>query len=251
MRIELISEGFPGKMINGYMGWSSIIFVEHQGKQILFDAGGIDKRVDLCPQIIAAGGDPRKIDYLVISHFHLDHIYNYDHFPNAEILMYTDEIAYAREGKDPWQPHHMLESIEKSNRLRSVVEGEMFMPGISFIHLPGHTPGCMGLVLEDPSVPTTVLAGDAIKTIVEMATGKAPMTVAPEATFNSVKRVKEIAERVIPGHDRVLRIEKDRVVALNAARRTIIVPENVVDIGTPRYLELTLEPTSLPYSNGL
>lgn len=67
----------------------------------------------------------------------------------------------------------------------------------------------------------------------------------------SVKRVKAIAERVIPGHDRVLRIEKDRVVAQNGARRTIIVPENVVDIGAPRYLELTLEPTCLPFSNGL
>ncbi len=251
MRMTLISEGFPGKMTSGYMGWSSVVLVEHAGKTILFDTGGTDKRVDLCPAIRAAGVKPESVDFLAVSHFHLDHIYNYDYFPRAEILLHRDEIAYARKGQDPWQPHHLLEPVEKTGRLRGVTEGESLIPGVSVIHLPGHTPGCMGLVLEDAALPLTVLAGDAIKTIVEMATGKAPMTVAPEATFASVKKVREFARQVIPGHDRPLRLDENGVTALAAARRTLIVPEDIVDRGKPRFLELTLEPTQLPFANGL
>jgi glyoxylase-like metal-dependent hydrolase (beta-lactamase superfamily II) len=249
--MRVICEGFPGKMANGYMGWSSVVLVEQREKKILFDTGGIDKRVDLCPDLLAAGAHPEEIDYLVISHFHLDHIYNYDYFPNAEIILHSDELAYARKGEDPWQPHHLLAPVEKTGRLRCVRGGETLASGISVIHLPGHTPGCMGLVLEDPALPLTVLAGDAIKTIAEMATGKAPMTSAPEQTYASVKKVRSFARQVVPGHDRLLVLEKDRVMARVAARRTIIIPPDIVDRGKERRLELTLEQTWLPFCNGL
>ena len=251
MKMTMISEGFPGKMLQGYMGWSSSVLVQKEGKNILFDTSGIDMRVDLVPRVEKAGVKPEDVHYLAISHFHLDHIYNYDYFPNAEIVMHEDEIAYARKGEDPWQPHHMLEPVEKSGRLRSVREGESLIPGVSVIHLPGHTPGCMGLVLEDPALPLTVIAGDAIKTLAEMATGRAAMTSAPEQTFASVRKVRSFAKQVVPGHDRVLRIEEDRVVAAVAARRTIVVPPDVIDRGAPRYLELTLEQSWLPFAEGL
>ena len=251
MQMTLLSEGFPGKMVQGYMGWSSVVLIRQAGKNILFDTGGIDLRVDLPPYVLAAGVNPVDVHYLVVSHFHVDHVYNYDYFPNAEILLHQDEIAYARKGQDPWQPHFIFENIEKSGRLRSLREGDTIVPGVSAIHLPGHTPGCVGLVLEDEALPLTVVAGDAIKTLAEMATGRAAMTVAPEQTFASVKKVKDFAKQVVPGHDRVLRIEEDRVTAISAARRTIVVPPDVVDRDKPRYLELTLEQSWLPFGNGL
>ncbi|MDR1659846.1 MAG: hypothetical protein LBR94_05835, partial [Desulfovibrio sp.] len=66
----------------------------------------------------------------------------------------------------------------------------------------------------------------------------------------SIKKVKSFAKQVVPGHDRLLGIERDRVVALRPARRTLVVPAGVVD-QEPRKLELTLEQTWLPFSNGL
>lgn len=247
MRIEIVSQGFPGKMTTGYMGWSSVVFIEQQGRNILFDTGGTDLRVDLCPRLASLGVRPEDIDCLVVSHFHLDHVYNYDYFTRAEIVLHEAEIAYAKEGRDPWQPHHMLAPILESGRLRGAREGEILAPGVFTLHLPGHTPGCLGLVLEDPAIPTTLVAGDAIKTIAEMATGRAPMTTDARATLRSVRKAKAMAKRVIPGHDRVLRLEEDRVVAETAARRTIVIPPDVVDNGTARTLELTLEPTWLAY----
>jgi glyoxylase-like metal-dependent hydrolase (beta-lactamase superfamily II) len=250
MRMDLLFSGFPGKLSDGYLGWSSVALVRSEGRNILFDTGGFDRRVNLCPAIEATGLKPDDIHIVVCSHFHADHVNNLDYFTKAEVLLHEDEIPYARKGQDPWQPPCMLEPLEKSGRLRGVKEGERLASGVSVIHLPGHTPGCMGLLLEDEGMPPTVLAGDAVKNLAEMASGAVAMTREPERTYASIKKVKSFAEQVVPGHDRLLRIERDRVVALQPSRRTLVVPAGVVD-QEPRKLELTLEQSWLPFSNGL
>lgn len=245
MRVETVFSGFPGKLLSGYMEWSAVIFVACEGKKILFDTGGTGKRADLCPRLAALGVAPEEIDLLVISHFHSDHVYNFQYFSNASILMHEEEMAYAQKGEDPWQPPFFYDAVKATGRLQGVREGQELASGVSVLHLPGHTPGCMGLLLTDQGMPATVLAGDAVKNIVELATGGAAMSIDQEATRKSIQKVRSVAERVIPGHDRILHLEKDRVVAASAARETIVVPAGVVD-KEQRRLELTLEPTWLP-----
>ncbi len=57
----------------------------------------------------------------------------------------------------------------------------------------------MALVLRGDGMPTTVFAGDAIKNIAELATGKAAMSLDPQATADSIARVRAIAKIVFPG----------------------------------------------------
>ena len=245
MRVETVFSGFPGKLLSGYMEWSAVVFIEAGGKKILFDTGGTGKRADLCPRLAALGVKPEDINLLALSHFHSDHVYNFQYFSNAAICMHEAEMAYAQQGDDPWQPPFFYDAIKATGRLQGVREGQELAPGVGVLHLPGHTPGCMGLLLTAAGMPATVLAGDAVKNIVELATGGAAMSIDQDATRKSIQKVRSVAERVIPGHDRTLLLEKDRVVAATAARETIVVPAGVVDTEARR-LELTLEPTWLP-----
>lgn len=253
MKVTRIFSGFPGTLAAGYMEWSTSALVQASGKNILFDTGSTGRRVHLCPKLELCGVHPDDIDIVCISHFHSDHVYNFDYFTKATLLLHAKEIAYIEENLtkrgDPWQPLPLYAPLRESGRLKAAQEGDTLAPGARIVYLPGHTPGSMGLLLEDSSMPVTLLAGDAVKNIAELASGQAPMSKDPEATASSIRKARTIAQYIIPGHDRSLLVEKDCIRALDAARETIIVPANVVDKDTVRRLELILEPTSLPILN--
>jgi len=255
MKMTRIFSGFPGTLAAGYMEWSTCILLQLYDKNILFDTGGTGRRAHLCPKLEVCGLRPEDIDIVCISHFHSDHIYNFDYFTNAAVLLHTAEITYIEENLtrrgDPWQPLFIYTPLVESGRLKAAQEGDAIAPGATIVHLPGHTPGSMGLLLEDNSMPVTLLAGDAVKNIAELASGQAPMSKNEETTANSIRKARKIAQYIVPGHDRPLLVEKDCIRALEAARETIIVPANVVDRDVARRLELTLEPTSLPILNNI
>lgn len=246
MRIDMVFSGFPGKMETGFMEWSAVVLVREGGKCLLFDTGGTGKRVSILPRLAELGVSPTDIDIVFLSHFHSDHVYNFDYFSNAVFHLHEAEIPYAAKGQDPWQPPYFFAGLKATGRLISTREGDAILPGAAAVHLPGHTPGGMGLLLTTPDMPTTMIAGDAVKNLWELATGGAAMSLDQEATSDSIRKVRDMADRVIPGHDRILHVEKDRIVAVTTARETIVVPMGVVDADAPRRLELTLEPTWLP-----
>lgn len=246
MKIEIIFQGFPGKLASGYMGWSTVAYMEAGSRKILFDTGGPGKRNDICKQLQAVGVEPGEIELLVISHFHEDHVYNFDLFPKAEILLHQTEADWVMSGNYDWpQPTFLYPIIRNTGRLRLITRDEEIAAGVSTLHVPGHTPGCMALVLRDIDLPTTIFAGDAVKNIAELATGKAAMSLDPQATASSIAKVRQTAKIVYPGHDRKLEVQADRIVALTSIHETIIIPAGVVG-DAPRNLELVIEPTWLP-----
>jgi glyoxylase-like metal-dependent hydrolase (beta-lactamase superfamily II) len=244
MRVEVLFTGFPGKLRTGFMEWSSVVYFESGGKKVLFDTGGTGKRITLLPRLAEAGAKPEDIDILVFSHFHADHVYNFQYFPNARIIMHKKEAAWAEKGEDVIQPPFFYEAVKATGRLETVDEGAEIAPGATALHLPGHTPGCLGLLLSARDMPKTVLAGDAIKNLLELATGNAGMSLDPVATARSAAKVRSLAERVIPGHDRVLRVDKDRCYAEDFVHETIVIPGGVLQKGE-RCIDLVLEQTSL------
>lgn len=244
MRVDMVFSGFPGKLRTAFMEWSSIIYFESGGKKILFDCGGTNRRQHLLPRLAELGLKPEDIDIIVFSHFHADHVMNYDFFPRARMILHETEAAWAEKGTDPIQPLFYYQGVIKTGRLETVTEGDVIVPGATVVHLPGHTPGCMGLLLEAAGMPKTLLAGDAIKNLTELSLGSAGMSLDPVATRNSVAKGRSLAERIIPGHDRILRVEKTRCYAETYATETILVPAGTVDEGERR-INITLEPTSL------
>ncbi|MGD0976009.1 MAG: MBL fold metallo-hydrolase [Candidatus Korobacteraceae bacterium] len=249
MKMELVFQGFPGKLSRGYMGWSSVVYIETQGTKIVFDTGGPGKRSDLRARLQECGAKAEDIDILVFSHFHDDHVYNFDYFPKAKILLHAKESEWVKTDPDSFPiPKFLYPAVVNTGRLQ-LIEGEVeIAPGVQTIFTPGHTPGCMSLVLRDKDMPTTVLAGDAVKNISELATGKVAMSWNNDCSAQSIAKIRKIAEVVVAGHDRMLQVFPDKISAIGSIHETIIIPPGVADGEKPRYLELVIEPTSLPIS---
>lgn len=144
----------------------SALVVNINGKLILCDAGGGGQVQAFNPQSVflsgrmiasmtAAGIDPRRIETILISHFHPDHIFglltrkNAPVFPNAEIIVPAAEYKW-------WTDPSLIERLPDARkplakRIQSVipmwknvlpVDGEEeVVPGIRLVAAPGHTPG--------------------------------------------------------------------------------------------------------------
>ncbi|HEY7647108.1 MAG TPA: MBL fold metallo-hydrolase [Hyphomicrobiales bacterium] len=143
------------------------LLIKHKGKLILCDTGGGDQVQAFNPNSVfvsgkmrtnlkAAGIDPKKIETILISHFHPDHIFgllkpktNEPVYPNAEIILSAAEYKW-------WTDTGLAERVPPGRkrlvqRIQSCipkwknvlpVEGEdEVVPGIRFVKAPGHTPG--------------------------------------------------------------------------------------------------------------
>lgn len=229
MRLEMVINGFPGKTAQGSLSWSSVVYLESGNRKILFDTGGPSKRRSIREHLRRFGVEATDIDMLILSHFHDDHVRNYDYFPNAEILLHEQEAAWADTSPvaDFAFPLPYYKEVKQTGRLTLIRKDEEIVPGISTMLVPGHTPGGMAVVVRDPNRPITVLAGDAIKNLAELATGQVPGAHDEAASADSIRRVRDIAEIVVTGHDRVLQVTKTEIIALGEARETVIVPAGV------------------------
>lgn len=82
-------------------------------------------------------------------------------------------------------------------------EGDFLSGDIKVIELPGHTLGLIGLKCGED----IILCSDAIKNRYEMWEDIPLMSVDVKKSKTSVKRIKEEARIVYPGHDTMLTLE--------------------------------------------
>jgi Metal-dependent hydrolases of the beta-lactamase superfamily II len=246
MKYELVFPGFPGRMTSGTLGWGAMVYIEQGSHKIIFDTAGPGKRIEIRQRLSEMGVDANEIDMLIISHFHYDHVYNYDYFPKARIIMHQAEADWVGGNPDNYAiPPHFYAAIQKTGRLELIKKDEEIVPGIETMLAPGHTPGGMALILRDADMPITVIAGDAVKNMAELADGKVPKAWNSAACAQSIKKIRDIAEVVVPGHDRVLQVAGDKIVALTKLHETIVIPAGVADRDKPARFELIIEPTWL------
>jgi glyoxylase-like metal-dependent hydrolase (beta-lactamase superfamily II) len=248
MKVHVIMQGFPGKSTRGYMGWSSVVLVETGDHKILFDTGGYGERPEIPKRLNKLGFAPTDIDILVLSHFHCDHVINFDYFTNARILIHEKEVEWVHSDIFDWAcPKFLFPVVENTGRLEIIREDVEIVPGVQTLLSPGHTPGCMALVLRDSNKPVTVLAGDAVKNMRELVTGEVDMSWDNEASANSIRRIREIGQFVLPGHDRYMELSSTKVKALTSCDETIFIPKGVADPDNAKSIQLLIEPTEFYY----
>jgi glyoxylase-like metal-dependent hydrolase (beta-lactamase superfamily II) len=138
----------------------TVVVVKTGGKTIMCDSGTGGQvqptAGKLAANMNAAGIDPAKIDTVLISHFHPDHIFglmekdtNKPLYPNTEIIVsdveykfwtdpsVIDRLPEARKGL----ARRIQATFPNWKNVRQVQGEPEVAPGIRFVSSPGHTPG--------------------------------------------------------------------------------------------------------------
>ncbi|MEZ4869378.1 MAG: N-acyl homoserine lactonase family protein [Caldilineaceae bacterium] len=106
------------------------------------------------------GLTPDDIDYLVYTHFDLDHAGNHDLFANAELVVQRSHYLAARNHPRfcffdiPWSAPEL--------RYRLVDGDTKLLPGIELIETSGHVPGHQSVLVRLQETGPVLLAADAI-----------------------------------------------------------------------------------------
>lgn len=215
--VKVLLPGFAMMTNRGYLGFCSIALIRGE-KDLIFDTGHWMDRVRLQGELERNKIDPFMIDGVILSHLHADHMMNVDLFPNAELIISAKELEYVKQPhpKDTNVPF-FWRAILEGRKITSVDRegGGQAMKDVSFMILPGHTPGCLAAAVETKE-GTVVLAGDAGKYAKEFLTRKkfdSMIYASPEEVERSIERILEVADVVIPGHDRPLRVIDKQYVA--------------------------------------
>lgn len=199
MKISEIFEGKPFMTEFGIVGYSSVVLIQADGKNILFDCGLRGCAIELKAGLAANGISCDDITDVVISHMHFDHVGNLPLFKNAVIHISETEWKEVNSNPDEWHCIQTREYIKQSRRIHFVKENDLIADGVEVLELPGHTLGLIGLRCGN-----RILCSDAIKNRFEMWEELPLMAANVELSRKTQDRIKKEAEYIYTGHDTIL-----------------------------------------------
>jgi len=160
--------------------------IEHPKGLVLFDTGShprvaedvaaywgemfrnmvrFSKDLTVDNQIKALGYKVTDVNYVVMSHFHMDHTGGLFMFPHAKLLTMKGEMSYAMWPAPDRRSIFLIDDLLPTRNYQWLeLDGDFDMFGdgaLTMLHTPGHTPGSTSLIVRLPH-QTIVLAGDAV-----------------------------------------------------------------------------------------
>jgi N-acyl homoserine lactone hydrolase len=207
-----------------------VTFIQSGKMKLLVDTGSFGDQLELIKRLGQIGIAPEDIDTVILTHFHFDHVINAHLFPRATYLLSRVEAEYVTSGAGDWAvPEYYFPYLEKTGRLQLIGPETAVGEGLRMIPTPGHTPGLMSLHIEHELIPSTLIASDAVKNFVELQTGEAAMAWDTNVSKKTIEYIKERVNRVIPGHDRILHVQKDKVFACDSITEQIHLPPGLLN----------------------
>ncbi|MGA2159759.1 MAG: MBL fold metallo-hydrolase [Dehalococcoidia bacterium] len=205
----------PSRVIDGiYMiGGSEIsdsmdccIYLVDAGELILIDTGAGKSTERLIDNIMALGLIPEKLSTIIITHAHIDHIgslYDLKVQYGVKIIAHADDSLAIESGKKVGAEYYGvkyrpcavdIKLYGESNNLKiDVLEFQL-------LHVPGHTPGSIVVVLNDISGKKVLFGQDIHGPYHPMWGGE------PEKAIKSLERLREIkADILCEGHYGVIK----------------------------------------------
>lgn len=179
-----------------------------------------------CPSrgLAELGIDPARVEHVIVSHFHYDHVGNHALFPRATFHVQDTEMAFytgrhvSREAfRRSIEPDDVAALVRLNYDGRvAFVDGEAeIVPGIRVVKVGGHTAG-MQIVTVETSRGRAVLASDAAHYYRNLEE-RIPFNTLHDlpgvyAAFDRVHALAAAPELIVPGHDPLV-LERLRPVA--------------------------------------
>jgi len=180
--IKVLIEGYTSSETKGH-SCSTVVLVRDKGINMVVDPGTLPRQEILVKKLEEEGLNVNDINVVFITHSHMDHYKNIGMFPKAKALDYWGWW----EG-DVWK--------ECSGKVTD---------SIRIIKTPGHNyDGVTLLVKTDKG--TVAICGDVIWK--ENQPEKDKYATDMEALKESRKKVRELADWIVPGHGKMFRVEK-------------------------------------------
>ena len=213
--IDVVMQGYAFGTDTGLPALCGVFLIEGpdaNGRQtrILVDPAHVGRRPFLWEALAARNLGPRDIDLVMLTHSHWDHAQNLDVFAHAPLLLHPAERQYSlaphiNDWATPSWTGIMLETMQ----IREVSEGDVIIPGVGVVDMPGHSPGSIGITVEIAE-GLSVITGDAIHFASVVKTKINPLVFwnAEQAT-RSIERVVDLADILYPGHDQPFRVLAD------------------------------------------
>lgn len=159
------------------------------------------------------GVDAGTVEDVIVTHFHYDHIGNFDKFPNARFHVQDAEVAFAT-GRHMLEPRHgssmnvddvvgMVRHVYR-HRVRFHAGDAELAPGLSLHHIGGHTAGMQSVRVRTRR-GNVMVASDAAHLYANMETRNPfPVIFELDKVLAGYDRLRELADspdHVVPGHD--------------------------------------------------
>ncbi len=143
------------------------------GKNILIDSGlpadytpppGTPPReneINVLEHLADLGLGPQNIDFLICTHFDVDHAGYHDAFTKAELIVQREHYELARSG-------HARYAAARAHwdhpalRYRLIDGDTELLPGLTLIETSGHAPGHQSVLVRLPQTGPLLLAIDAV-----------------------------------------------------------------------------------------
>lgn len=165
----------------------------------------------LAARLTQLGLGPEDFRYVVLGHLHTDHSGGARIFADADVdvVVHDAEYKHVRDMTGPTSGYYAKVDIDvlRHVALTTIDEPEFeLLPGLRLVHLPGHTPGLMGLQVELAHTGTVLLTSDAMYRHESYLSGRGSPTMWDEEQWHtSLARIRRIAMEhqalVFPGHD--------------------------------------------------
>jgi N-acyl homoserine lactone hydrolase len=222
LTVDVVARGMSLVSDQGNFALCGVYLIRGEGHTVLYDFGHVGRRHKLLASLERRGVRPSDVDTVVVSHTHWDHIQNLDLFPDATVVVHQAELDYtANPHADDLATPLWTRSLFIGRDLRTPDDGDELANGLTVLHLPGHTPGSIGLRAETAD-GVAVLTGDALATAEDAGRAWCPNVFwDPEQADASVRRALDAGDLYYPGHDRPFRFTGDGGVDYLVAGRTL------------------------------
>src|ERR1700749_1481716 len=178
------------------------------GLQDFFPYDHVSEEEYLGSRLKQLGLAPGDLDYVAFSHLHFDHAGNATLFRDsgARLICSEAEKEFAFGFDGPFNGAHIKGDYDSLD-FETVSGDAEFLPGVSFIQTPGHTPGSMSMRVDLPETGTMIFTADAVYMGASYGPPVVPAAIVNnlEQFYSSVEKIRDIATEanatVVFGHD--------------------------------------------------